>query len=392
MENEVLKQVTEAIEKSVPEIVSAVVDAKLNETMSKSAKELDEIKNELKKYSLEQKQAQPEVKEAFVKTAVVSIYKEIINNNVNTEKGFNDVVEATLKTMTEWTATAWAELVFDQFEADVLRVINSYDVLADVRILPLAKWDKVSIPKATNGITTYFTAEWVAYTPSDAVTAFVTIDIAKTTTLTDMTQELLDDTMTVPDLYNLIVEFIWESQAEFLETEILTWIGSVKWVLVQAWINSVALAATKKSADITDDDIVEVMVAAKRKFKRRRANVKWYMSQYIKGQLMKLKTLDGYPLYPELRGATPSLLGYAVVESDVWFVQDVSEDIANAITLAFWDLQYFILARRKGITMERGYHGDNWKKDIISLKSNGRVWGKTSFPEAITILKNGPAV
>lgn len=391
MEDNVLKQVTEAIEKSVPEIVSNVVDAKINEVMSKSAKDLDEVKSELKKYSLEQKQAKPEVKEAFVKTAIVSIYKDIVNRNINTEKGFNEVVESNLKAMSEGTATAWAELVFDQFETDVLRVINSYDVLSDVRILPLLKWDKVSLPKATNGITTYYTAEWAPYNDSDSTTWFVTIDIAKTTTLTDMTQELLDDTMTVPDLYNLIVEFIWESQAEFLEKQVLTWTGAIKWVLVDAGVNSIALAATKTSADISDDEIVSVIVAAKRKFKRRRANVKWYMSQYIKGQLMKLRTLDWHPLYPELRNASPSLLGYAVVESDVGFVQDVTEDIADAITLAFWDLQYFILARRKGLTMERGYSWDNWKKDIVSLKSNSRVWGKTSFSEAITILKNGAA-
>jgi HK97 family phage major capsid protein len=159
MDETVVKQVTDAIEKSVPEIVSTVVDAKLNEAMSKSAKELDEIKAELKKYSLEQKQANPEVKEAFVKTAMVNIFRDVVNQNITTEKGFQTVVEATLKTMTEGTATAGAELVFDQFEADVLRVINSYDIVNDVRILPLAKGDKVSIPKATNGVTTYFTSE-----------------------------------------------------------------------------------------------------------------------------------------------------------------------------------------------------------------------------------------
>ena len=389
MDETVVKQVTDAIEKSVPEIVSTVVDAKLNEAMSKSAKELDEIKAELKKYSLEQKQANPEVKEAFVKTAMVNIFRDVVNQNITTEKGFQTVVEATLKTMTEGTATAGAELVFDQFEADVLRVINSYDIVNDVRILPLAKGDKVSIPKATNGVTTYFTSEWVAYTPSDAVTAFVTIDIAKTTTLTDMTQELLDDTMTVPDLYNLIVEFIWESQAEFLETQILTGTGSVKGILVDAGVNKIYLGTGNTADDIDDDVLVDVITKSARKYKRRTSNVKWYMSQYIFGKIKALKTLDGYPLYPESRNANPTLMGYAVSLSDVWFVQDVTEDIAGGIDLLFGDLQYFIIARRKGLTMERGYHGDNWKKDIQSLKSNSRVGWKSSFPEALTIVLNG---
>lgn len=81
---------------------------------------------------------------------------------------------------------------------------------------------------------TYFTAEEVAYTASEPATAFISIDIAKMTTLVSMTEELLDDTMTVPDLYDLIVEFVAESQAEFLETQILTGTGSVKGILVNA--------------------------------------------------------------------------------------------------------------------------------------------------------------
>jgi hypothetical protein len=30
------------------------------------------------------------------------------------------------------------------------------------------------------------------------------------------------------------------------------------------------------------------------------------------GKLMALKTLDGYPLYPELRGANPTIMGRPV--------------------------------------------------------------------------------
>ena len=147
---------------------------------------------------------------------------------MTSEKGFNEVVAKTYAGMSEGTEEAGAELVFDQFEADVLRVLNEYNIVADVRILPLAKGDKVKLPKATNGVTTYYVDETVKRTWSKPTTAFVTIDIAKTATLTDMSEELLDDTMTTPDLYNLIVEFIAESQAEFLEKEILLELGTWK--------------------------------------------------------------------------------------------------------------------------------------------------------------------
>jgi hypothetical protein len=57
----------------------------------------------------------------------------------------------------------------------------------------------------------------------------------------------------------------------------------------------------------------------------------------------------------------------------------------------FGDLSYFTLARRKGITIERGYYGDNWAKDIQSIKSNTRYGGCATFPEALVVLKNGAA-
>ena len=388
LQKDIVNSVTKTIEDSVPEIVDTLIEKNVGAKLTKTEEELVEVKKEVAKLNVASRE-HTSVKKDWQKEAVVSIFKEVVNNGVSTEKGFNDVVENVLKTMTEGTPTEGAELVFDQFENDVLRVINSYDIIGDVRILPLAKGDKVSLPKATNGVTTYFVNEGNAPTATEATTAFVVIDIARAATLTDMTTELLDDTMTVPDLYDLLVEFIAESQAEFLETQILTGTGAVKGILVNASVNEEALAATETAGDIDDEALVKVVSKASRKFKRNRANVKWYMSQYVFSKIMALITTDGYPLYPEMRQAEPMLMGYKVVMSDVGFVQDSTEDVADATLLLFGDLRYFTLARRKGITLERGYYGDNWKKDIQSLKSNSRYGGTCTFPEALTILSNG---
>jgi HK97 family phage major capsid protein len=111
-------------------------------------------------------------------------------------------------------------------------------------------------------------------------------------TLTNLTSELLDDTMTTPDLYNLIVEFIGESQGQFLETQILTGTGSVKGILVNTSVNSIALAATKKASDISDANIVDMITKAARKYKRNSAKCKFYGSQYVYGKLKGLLTTD----------------------------------------------------------------------------------------------------
>jgi HK97 family phage major capsid protein len=66
---------------------------------------------------------------------------------------------------------------------------------------------------------------------------------------------------------------------------------------------------------------------AKRKYKRNKKQIKWYMGQYSFDKIMALKTLDGYPLYPEMRQDTPKLMGYEIVLTDEGFVQDSTEDI-----------------------------------------------------------------
>jgi HK97 family phage major capsid protein len=394
MDETQLSQVTQAmatvIEKQVPAIVDVAVEKRLSEFKTATAADIEEVKKAIKTSNLESKKETPEAKEKFVKTAVVSIFKEVLNTGAN-EAQFKSIVDSTIKTMTEGTSGDGAELVFDQFESDILRVINSYELINSVRILPLAKGDKVSLPKATNGITTYFVNEGANYTESEADTAFITIDIAKAATLTDMTSELLDDAMTIPDLYNLIVEFIGESQSQFLEDKILNSTSGaiIGMIPATATANKMVLDAGETADDISDTDLVNMVMKIKKKYKRA-GEMRWVTSQYVYGKLMALKTLDGTPLYPELRNfANPSLMGYPLIISDEAPVQDASEDLAGAVTILFGNLKYFTLARRKGLTLERGYYGDNWKKDIQSLKSNQRVGGKVTFDEAFVTLANG---
>ena len=395
MEN-IEKVIGEALEKSLPEIVDLVTEKKISALIKKSNSEIDEIKTELKKLSLAQKTENSVISKAFKEVAMVSIVKEVWNTWITTEKGFHDVAEKHFKAMNEWTATEWAEFVFDQFESDILRVINDFNVVNSVKVYTLAKWDKITFPKAVQGITTTFKWEWVDYgSPTKPVTSEVVINIAKATTMTGMTEELLDDTMTTPDLYNLIVEYIWESQAEFLENKILNgtlWTNlTIEWLLVNAQVNTVTLPVTKTVKDIDDDVLVEAIMKIPRKFKRRPSNMKWIMSQYTMGKLMQLKTTDGSFLYPELRQSTPRLWSYEVVLSDKAPVQDATADIAGAASILFGDLTYFILVRRKGLTIDRGYRDGDWQSDQQSIKSRVRVGWKVSFWEAFVKIVNGAA-
>lgn len=168
----------------------------------------------------------------ITKTAIVAIAKDVYKSNAQNPDDFNRIAQKHfadlgLKVMGEADASEGAEFVFDQFEKDILVVINTFELVNHVKILPLAKGDKLLIPKVTNGITTaYVTEAGVVGAATEPVTAFVQFDIFKTVTLTNVTEELMEDTMTIPQLYDFLVQEIGESQGEFLEGEIISGAGT----------------------------------------------------------------------------------------------------------------------------------------------------------------------
>jgi ubiquinone/menaquinone biosynthesis C-methylase UbiE len=101
MVDEITKSMTETIEKALPELVEKTVSSKLKEVADEQKEEIEEVKEEIKKFNLNMKKADKEENASFNKEAVVKIFKEVMNNNITTEKGFHDATERVLKTMTE---------------------------------------------------------------------------------------------------------------------------------------------------------------------------------------------------------------------------------------------------------------------------------------------------
>jgi hypothetical protein len=103
---------------------------------------------------------------------------------------------------------------------------------------------------------------------------------------------------------------------------------------------------------------------------------------------MQIRTLDGSPLYPELRSSNPNILWYPVGLSSVWFIQDKTQDTADGwVAMMFWDLSYYALVRRRWLTIERWMDGDDFSKDLISVKSTSRYGWECTFPEALTLVR-----
>jgi pimeloyl-CoA synthetase len=96
---EILDQVSNTIETKMPEIVEAVVEKKFALLNQKNITDLEDIKAELKKLTFSQKSTNEVIKKAMKETFIVSVMKEVVANNITSEKAFNDVANKTYSAM-----------------------------------------------------------------------------------------------------------------------------------------------------------------------------------------------------------------------------------------------------------------------------------------------------
>lgn len=394
---EQMKELETAIVKSLWENVSSEVQTKVDEIVEKFlgkesdfAKDLKNIETEVKKLKENMNQkAFDSVSEETKKSIIVKTFVETNKMKNVSESQFNDILENEIKTIDGLNTVdtwAWKELIFDQFQKDIIRVMNQFEVVKHLNFITLKSWDRITLPKVTNGITTAYVEQGASGTATKPTFKNITINVKKTFSAVNITEEMQDN-MTSTDIYNLIVDMIWESQAEFLENEVLNGDG---WEIT--WISKLPQAVVVKTSkntitSIDDDTIIDVQTALKSKFKRN-GKVAFIMNEYILGHLRKLRTSDGTRLYPDLRWAEPTLDGYPVIVSDLaWEIKEKWDDGADKVVMLFGNLKYFQMVRRKELSAERGYINDNFLKGIETIKANQRFGWAATIEEAFVVVK-----
>ena len=395
--NDVAKVVADALEKSLPEIVDAVTDKKILALTEKSTAEMEEIKTELKKIALAGKQTN-EAKSFAGQTAIVNIFKNIAKNGITSEEAFEELAKSEIKAafMSEGTATEGAEMVFSQFESQIINVMKQYPVVNEVKMYSTRGKD-LSIPKVTNGITTAWIAEGVSITGSKAVTAFVSISVYKAACRVQLTEELREDNMTVPEVYAMLTQLIGESQGAFVEDAILNGDGTqVDGVFNNASVKIVtSLAGNVKLSDNTGEELDNLLndldTAVSMEYQTNPNGLVAVMSQYTFNVLRKAKnTTTGFVMFPELRDTNPKLLGkYRIIKSHKAPVQNTAADVAGASPICIGDLsKYYGFVRRRGLTVVSGLSTGDFEGDLVSVKATQRFGGEPTIPEAFAKVKN----
>jgi HK97 family phage major capsid protein len=389
MEKEMLVEVVgEAIQKEF---------GQLNDLSQKNAGDIAELKTALEKISLTSKGTDEVVKHLKQQTFIVDLMRKAYSMDVRTEEKFKSLADAEFKAAfaNEGIAGEGAEFVFSQFERNVINVMKEYPVVNEVKIYT-TKGKDLLIPRATNTITTVWVGEGAGYTKSKPTSAFVTINVHKAACLVPFTDELMADNMTIPDLYEMIVRFIGESQGAFVENAILNGNGTQ----VDGLFNNssvvvvTAPAGNVKFSDNTaaelDDLMNDLDAAVSMEYLKNEGNVIAIMSKYTFNVLRKAKNTVGAYMFPELRDKNPLLLGkYRILLSHKAPVQNSTQDVAGATPIVFGDLRnYYGMVRRSGLAITRGYADGDFENGLESIRAEQRFGGEPTIPEAFAKVKN----
>lgn len=378
MEPEAIKALAEAVHETVKKELPGVVSQSVGQIKEEIQKDLDSMKSQMKELAeAAQKTGGDEAKSDIMrKSFVVTVLKQVAQG-----AKFNDAVTSVKNSfMTGGTSTEGAELVFDNFLSDIINVIQNYRVIEDITLYNIVKGDNLTIPKVVNALTTAWVAEGSAASLSKPTTSGVTITTKIANTLVDVSESLLDDSMSIPDVYAMLVKLIGESQAAFIEDQILNGSGSgsnIEGVTVNSSVASVTLATTAFSS-ITRAKLVSAFGALKTKYLLDGNGAKWYMSRAARAELMALETDAGAPLFPSLETATPTLFGDPVVETD----KLPSTGGASKVFAVYGNMTHFIGVRRKDVTVKKGYSGTGFKDGLVTIKGEQRFHGQIAFTQA----------
>jgi HK97 family phage major capsid protein len=301
---ELIKQVTETLEKALPEVVEVVVGEKIKEATSELKKQNDDIQKQLNEVTALQKFAgwsdNSEQRKKAAKSVIVKAFSKVAKDKILSEDVIEKIFDAEIKAafMNESTAEEGKEFVFDEFSKDVLMFMKQYPLIDAVGMINI-KGTSITLPTWENLVEAYWVDEWASITKSKGKTGKIKYDVHKLASLVTLTEEMLEDNMTTEDLYDLIVKSTGNTQNAKIENGIINGeTGKIEWILQNVDVAVVSVATWNTSlrtanAVAVDNAIIDADTSISSEYEGNPNDAKAIMSKYTLGQLKKLRTTDG---------------------------------------------------------------------------------------------------
>jgi HK97 family phage major capsid protein len=261
--------------------------------------------------------------------------------------------------MTEGVNTAGGNLVPDEMETSIIKLVNEYGLFRrSCRVTPMSS-DVKNRPRRKGGITAYYTAESTAATESQSAWDNVQLVAKKLMVLTRMSSELSEDAIIdVADdtAQEIAMAFAYKEDTVGFTGTGLSTDGGIVGVLVKAIdaahtkAKVAAASGHDTMAEIDADDVLSLMAAIPQYAKRGSA---WYCSPSAQSMIIDAIKLAGGGNSMEniTNGAGPQFMGYPVYTTDV-MADTPATNYNGAVIMAFGNLSMAAtLGLRRGISL-----------------------------------------
>ncbi len=268
-------------------------------------------------------------------------------------------------------------LVPDEYDNRLIDVLNEENIMRKVATCIVTSGEhKINI--AANKPAASWIEEGAALTFGDATFNQITLDAYKLHVAIKVTGELLYDNKF--NLENYVLEQFGKAVANAEEDAFLNGDGVGKPVGIFNATGGGELNATTSTASITADDVINLVYALKRPYRK---NAVFICNDQTLAVLRKLKDNNGAYLWmPAVTSGEPDrLFGYAVYTSE--YAPQIK---AGTPAVAFGDFSYYNIGDRgtRSIQELKELFAGN---GMIGYIMKERVDGKLILPEAVQLLK-----
>ena len=393
LQEAIMKELGTAVDESVKKALEEQVKTLVGEANKEGKKTMDDMKEEVKKMkeSLTVENTE-KVGEKEVANVVAWIFKSLSKKSQFSEDEGSQIVKSVVETSMKTVLgtapnadnTTLSNLIFDQFHNDIIVHIEEDKFVSRINFTTITKWDSYTFINAVNGITTEYVEQASKGSASAPTFARMSVDVHKIYSQINITEEQYDQ-MTGKDIYALIVKFIAESQRKFIRREILTGNTKMTGILNLVWANTVTIG-TDMSA-FNDDKLIDIQGSIPEVYDNMEAPVH-VMSKYVLTQLRKLRFSTGARMYPELRGANPTLDGEdVIVVKEASQIIDQTTDVAGNIAWVYGVLENAKAVRRQELKYEKGYVNDWMLTGIVTTVAKQRLGMKVINEDSFTLIK-----
>ncbi len=396
---ELTKTITSAIKETVP---TAVKNMGIE-------KDVDDLKQEVKsmktKAMLSKDGGEDEDVKKFAKSFIAEKAKASYNNEKVSSKALTKKIVGRLEKAGSNFQTNITdhgeEVAYAQFEKDILQRLDTFSIMEDVDLRNLEGTNSRILTKFTgDNMEVLYRREGENSDQGDGTLERVTINVASLDRHVIVTEELLADDAT-NDLYNEIIRKFTNGMRRKIENEVMVGTGDADGNGVLGILDFDAADADKPgivkladgsgATDITYDEIVDLLGKVKAKYED--GNEKIYTSKYVLTQLRKLRTADGYRLFPGLAEPETNIMGVPVRESVVdTFPQSSDDEDVDQPLMVYGNFDLYRLYRRKGTEIKRGRVNDQFIAGEETIRVSGRYGGAPEYKAGFAAIMSGNEV